>query len=175
MRFDNFSTGCARVLVAVTLLAGVSAMAEKPEWKKDNGHEKKRESRQENERERDGSRREVDGKRQREDVRLGGYFRDDHRVVIREYYDLEFRAGKSCPPGLAKKHNGCLPPGQAKKWVVGRVLPREIIYYSVAPSVLVRLGPAPAGHQFVRVASDILLIAIGTGMVIDAIEDLGRQ
>jgi len=21
-----------------------------------------------------------------------------------------------CPPGLAKKHNGCLPPGQAKKW-----------------------------------------------------------
>lgn len=22
---------------------------------------------------------------------------------------------KGCPPGLAKKHNGCLPPGQAKK------------------------------------------------------------
>ena len=21
----------------------------------------------------------------------------------------------SCPPGLAKKHNGCMPPGQAKK------------------------------------------------------------
>lgn len=26
---------------------------------------------------------------------------------------------KGCPPGLAKKHNGCLPPGQAKK-VYGR-------------------------------------------------------
>jgi hypothetical protein len=24
-------------------------------------------------------------------------------------------ASKGCPPGLAKKHNGCLPPGQAKK------------------------------------------------------------
>jgi hypothetical protein len=24
-------------------------------------------------------------------------------------------AGKDCPPGLAKKDNGCLPPGQAKK------------------------------------------------------------
>ena len=23
--------------------------------------------------------------------------------------------GHSCPPGLAKKNNGCLPPGQAKK------------------------------------------------------------
>ena len=23
--------------------------------------------------------------------------------------------GASCPPGLAKKNNGCLPPGQAKK------------------------------------------------------------
>jgi hypothetical protein len=22
---------------------------------------------------------------------------------------------KDCPPGLAKKDNGCLPPGQAKK------------------------------------------------------------
>ncbi|MFZ9438826.1 MAG: RcnB family protein [Hylemonella sp.] len=43
------------------------------------------------------------------------------------------------------------------------------------PAVRVRLGPPPAGHEFIRVATDILLIAIGTGMVIDAIEDLGRR
>ena len=24
-------------------------------------------------------------------------------------------AGRTCPPGLAKKHNGCMPPGQATK------------------------------------------------------------
>src|SRR6478609_6031383 len=30
-----------------------------------------------------------------------------------------------CPPGLAKKHNGCLPPGQAKKlYNVGQRFPR---------------------------------------------------
>ncbi len=30
----------------------------------------------------------------------------------------------NCPPGLAKKHNGCLPPGQAKKlYDVGQRLP----------------------------------------------------
>ena len=29
-----------------------------------------------------------------------------------------------CPPGLAKKHNGCLPPGQAKKlYNAGQRLP----------------------------------------------------
>jgi hypothetical protein len=27
---------------------------------------------------------------------------------------MAYRAG-GCPPGLAKKNNGCLPPGQAKK------------------------------------------------------------
>jgi hypothetical protein len=28
-----------------------------------------------------------------------------------------------CPPGLAKKHNGCLPPGQAKKLYRGEHFP----------------------------------------------------
>jgi Ni/Co efflux regulator RcnB len=36
------------------------------------------------------------------------------------------------------------------------------------------LGYPPAGHRYVRVAADILLIAVGTGMVVDAIEDIGR-
>ena len=29
-----------------------------------------------------------------------------------------------CPPGLAKKHNGCMPPGQAKKFYRGERYPR---------------------------------------------------
>lgn len=101
------------------------------------------------------------------------YFGDHHRLAAREYFDESFRSGR-CPPGLAKKHNGCLPPGQAKKWTIGRPLPRDVIFYDLPPAVILRLGPPPAGHRFVRVASDILLIAIGTGMVIDAIQDLGR-
>ena len=102
------------------------------------------------------------------------YFQDQHRVVVRDYYDTQYRRG-FCPPGLAKKNNGCMPPGQAKKWQVGRPLPRDVIFYDVPPSVVVQLGTPPRGHRFVRVASDILLIAIGTGLVIDAIEDLGRM
>jgi Ni/Co efflux regulator RcnB len=99
------------------------------------------------------------------------YFQDDHRLAVREYYAQPLYR---CPPGLAKKHNGCMPPGQARLWRRGYVLPREVIYYDVEPVVLMRLGPPPSGHRFVRVAGDILLIAIGTGLVIDAIEDLAR-
>ena len=72
-----------------------------------------------------------------------------------------------------KKNNGCLPPGQAKKYAIGQPLPRDIVYYPVPAAVVVQLGAPPAGHKYVRVATDILLIAIGTSMVVDAIQDLG--
>ena len=104
----------------------------------------------------------------------GGRFIERQRVVVREYYVSEYRGGR-CPPGLARKNNGCMPPGQAKKWRVGHPLPREVVFYELPPALVVELGPPPSGHRFVRVAADILLIAIGTGMVIDAIEDLGRM
>ena len=101
-------------------------------------------------------------------------FVDQHRVVVREYYDTEYRRGH-CPPGLAKKNNGCMPPGQAKKWRVGKPLPHDLVYYPVPQPLVVQFGPPPSGHRYVRVAGDILLIALGTGMVIDALQDLGRM
>lgn len=76
------------------------------------------------------------------------------------------------PPGLAKK--GGLPPGQARKWQRGRVLPAGVVYYALPRSLELVLGPPPAGHRYVRVATDILLLAIGTGLVVDALEDLVR-
>ncbi len=57
----------------------------------------------------------------------GRYFiNDPQRVVIRNYYDNEYKMGH-CPPGLVKKDNSCLPPGQAKKWVIGSRLPRNVL------------------------------------------------
>ena len=103
-----------------------------------------------------------------------GHFTERHRTVIRDYYDGQFRAGR-CPPGLAKKRNGCMPPGQAKKWHIGRQLPRDVIFYDLPEALIVELGPPPAGHRYVRVASDILLIAAITGMVIETVQDLGRM
>jgi Ni/Co efflux regulator RcnB len=99
------------------------------------------------------------------------YFNDNHRRVISKYYSGAFDSG-FCPPGLAKKNNGCLPPGQVKKWRRGLPLPSDVIYYDLPINILKELGRPPEGHKFVRVAADILLIAIGTGIVVDAIEDL---
>jgi len=106
-------------------------------------------------------------------IQIGGYFEEAHRRAAREFYEPRWRTGR-CPPGLAKKGNGCRPPGQAKHWRRGEPLPSAIVYYPVPVSVQVRLGTPPPGHKFVRVAADILLIAVGTRMVIDAIEDLGQ-
>lgn len=101
------------------------------------------------------------------------HFNDDKRAHIRSYYEDEFRGGH-CPPGLAKKNNGCMPPGQAKKWRMGRPLPQNVVIYDVPPALVIRIGVPPPGYKYVRVASDILLIAVGTRMVADAITDLGR-
>ena len=36
-------------------------------------------------------------------------------------YDNDYGYGRGgCPPGLAKKHNGCMPPGQARKLYRGQ-------------------------------------------------------
>lgn len=106
-------------------------------------------------------------------LRVSAYFSPEHREVVRRYYSDRYRAN-DCPPGLAKKRNGCLPPGIAKKWRIGQPLPRDLVYYDAPAEIVIRLGAPPEMHRYVRVGADILLIAIGTGMVIDAIEDLNR-
>ncbi len=98
---------------------------------------------------------------------------DRDRDLIRSYYGDQFRAG-NCPPGLAKKNNGCMPPGQAKKWAIGRPLPRDLTYYDLPRDLVVRLRPPGEGYKYVRAAADVLLIAVATMVVIDAIEDLSR-
>lgn len=131
------------------------------------GHEREHGNRHE---ERDNDRYD-DNRRDGASVQI--YFGDRHRTAVNDYYGQEFRSGH-CPPGLAKKGNGCLPPGQAKKWRKGHALPRDVAYYELPRDLVVRLPAPPSGHKYVRVAGDILMIAIGTSMVVDAIQDIGR-
>jgi Ni/Co efflux regulator RcnB len=104
-------------------------------------------------------------------VAVGGYFQIHQIEAARNYYNRPENRG-FCPPGLDKKGTGCLPPGQAKAWRKGVPLPAHVVYYDLPRSVVLALGVPPQGYQYVRVASDILLIAIGTRLVMDAIEDL---
>ena len=169
-------TICGLTLAIAAAMTAGPVYADKPSWAGGGErHDKERHSRD----------RDKPGKHEKQTVRgkewdhrhyahrSGGHFTEHHRVVIERYYVHEFRGGH-CPPGLAKKRNGCMPPGLAKTWHVGRPLPSQVIYYDLPPALIVQIGTPPVGYKYVRVASDILMIAVGTGMVVSAIEDLGR-
>ncbi|WP_018507947.1 hypothetical protein [Thiobacillus thioparus] len=159
----SLSKHIALALFVTGLFAASPVLADKPDWA---GHGKPDKAAKGGH---DDDRRETRGDG---DVQVSVHFGDRQREVVREYYQDSFRHG-NCPPGLAKKHNGCMPPGQARKWQLGRPLPRDVVYYDLPPRVVVSLGVPPAGHKYVRVAGDILMIAIGTSIVVDAIDDLG--
>lgn len=167
----------ALALFVTGLFAASPAVAEKPDWA-GNGKPGKSAQGARDEGPRGDDRRDDhrhdDLRDGHGDVRIGVYFNDRQRTAVHDYYEDRYQHGQ-CPPGLAKKRNGCMPPGQAKKWQLGRPLPRDVTYYEVPSRVVVSLGLPPSGHKYVRVAGDILLIAIGTGMVVDAIRDLGRM
>ena len=164
MKNTQIKTGSALALLLAGLLATAGAMAEKPAWA-GGGKPGKAQQQQQQQHQESPSQASPD--------RASGHFRDDQRKAVNTYYSEQYRVGR-CPPGLAKKNNGCMPPGQARKWAVGQPLPRGVVTYSLPSAVISQLGAPPAGQRYVRVASDILLIAIGTGLVVDAIQDLGR-
>ncbi len=97
---------------------------------------------------------------------------DNDRRVVSTYYRDEFSRG-NCPPGLAKKDNGCLPPGQAKKmWVVGQPLPPQVVYYPLPPTLYSRLTPPPYGYEYVRVDDDVLLMQSASRSILNILTNL---
>jgi len=173
MKTTKIKTGRALALLVVGLLATAGAMAEKPDWA-GGGNPAQGAGYGASNQAREGRNGNPAQNANDRPVRVGAYFVDTQRAAVSTYYGEQSRAGR-CPPGLAKKNNGCMPPGQARKWAVGQPLPRDVVYYSLPQSLVVQLGVPPPEHRYVRVASDILLIAVGTGMVVDAIQDLGQR
>jgi Ni/Co efflux regulator RcnB len=93
-------------------------------------------------------------------------FVDADRQVARNWWRQTY--GRDCPPGLAKKNNGCLPPGQARKrYVVGQRLPTTVVIGSVPAGL--RLSAAPVGYRYAYVDGDILLIDAASRLVADVI------
>lgn len=164
MSVHQFPINRFLALALAGMLAAAPALADKPSWAGEKGGKARAER---------GSEREREGSSNKGRAAPVEHFGDQHRAAVREYYSERAASGR-CPPGLAKKNNACLPPGQAKKWTRGRPLPRDVIYYEVPRPLIERLGPPPSGYRYVRVASDILMIAVGTAMVVDAIQDLSR-
>lgn len=101
----------------------------------------------------------------------GHYFTDQQREQVRSFYARRFRHGR-CPPGLAKKHDGCMPPGQLPQWKLGQPLPEGLTAYPVSQKLTSMLGQPPRGYRYVRVANDLLVIASASRVVVDAIQDI---
>jgi len=99
-------------------------------------------------------------------------FSSQDRGYWHEYWEDQYEHGH-CPPGLAKKHNGCMPPGQAKKrYAIGYPLPRDFVILEVPVVLLPRLAPCPPGYRYGIIDGDLVQLAVGTLLVVDAIEGL---
>ena len=159
-------------------LAIASLMLASPAFAKDKGddyekggnkHGQKHESK--DEKREDKAERKAE-KREREDIKQGAYFNDQQRTFVREYYTTTYKDGKRCPPGLAKKNNGCMPPGQVRNWAVGQPVPRNVTVYSVAQPVIRMLPPAPYGYRYARIGGDIVLVQQQNNIIVDIIQVL---
>lgn len=157
------------VLAACALCFAAPAFADKGEHGDKHGDKEQKHADKEWEKAEKHARKHPD----REGVRVGQYFNDQNREAARGYYGQQYGNGGRCPPGLAKKHNGCMPPGQVR-YVVGQPLPRTVIVYPVPQPVIVQLPIAPPGYRYVRSGNDILLLSPQSQVVVDVIAGLLR-
>jgi len=104
----------------------------------------------------------------------GDGFSAAQRSSYWNWYDGEYHHG--CPPGLAKKNNGCLPPGLAKKrYTIGYPLPHGVVLGPLPSALAILLGAPPAGYRYGILDGDVVKLAIGTALVVDAIEGLANR
>lgn len=161
------------VAVATFIIACNSAYAEKPEKGNGNGNSGKNKSEQQQKR---GGGSDQGGKKAdkgtyRNDVSASFSFGSSETRIVRDYYGGQAAKGK-CPPGLAKKGNGCQPPGQAKQWQKGRALGSDVRYHDIPNELRIRLPVPPLDHKYVQQGTDLLLIGVGTAIVVDAIDGI---
>jgi len=171
MTYSKNALSIVAFAIASLLMAG-SAIAKKDGDDNEKGgnkhgqkHEDKREKRE------DKAEKKAE-KRQREEIKQGAYFNDQQRTFAREYYSTTYKDGKRCPPGLAKKNNGCLPPGQVRNLAVGQPVPTNVTVYSVAQPVIRMLPPAPVGYRYARIGGDIVLVQQQNNIIVDIIQGL---
>lgn len=172
MTTSKHSLRIVSLAIASLLFAGTGFAKDKGDDRGDGGdkHGNKHSEKYEQKAEKKAEKRAE--KREREDIKQGAYFNDQQRIYVRDYYTSNYGGSKRCPPGLAKKNNGCLPPGQVRNWVVGQPVPRNVIVYSVAQPVIRMLPPAPYGYRYARIGSDIVLVEQQNNIIVDIIQVL---
>jgi len=100
------------LMIALMLAFSLPALADKPsstdkQWKSSKNYKKDKGKEKGNS---GSSSHDNDGDASNVNI----YFTDQQRNVIGNYYQEEYHSGH-CPPGLAKKNNGCMPPEVRQK------------------------------------------------------------
>jgi hypothetical protein len=91
------------------------------------------------------------------------------------YYRDEVAAGR-CPAPLVRKDKACVAPAPTpmKAWKLDQPLADGVKTDAPPPGLIAKLSPSPAGHQYMRVGNDLLIIGIGTRNVAALVVDLSR-
>ncbi len=91
------------------------------------------------------------------------------------YYRDEIAAGR-CPAPLVRRDKACGAPATmpTKPWRLDQPLPDSLKAEAPPPGLIAKLSPSPAGHQYLRVDTDILVIGVGTRNVAALVVDLSR-
>ena len=95
-------------------------------------------------------------------------FVDNERVSIQRYYRDTY-SGDRCPPGLAKKGNGCMPPGQARRFNAGSRIPGDVSLLPLPSGLHVHLAPPIAGYAYGYVDGNVILYDTSDRLVIDVV------
>ena len=105
--------------------------------------------------------------RQVSSIGAGSFFKLQHQETARAFYSEPEHQGYCA---LAKGTD-CAPLGTSKLWQLGLPLSLSVMRYRLPRPLEIRLGPPPAGHHYVRVGADILLLNQGTSEVVDVMEN----
>lgn len=91
------------------------------------------------------------------------------------YYRDEIAAGR-CPAPLVRKDKACAAPAPpaTRAWKLDQPLADGVKTDAPPPGLIAKLSPSPAGHQYMRIDTDIVIIGIGTRIVAALVVDLSR-
>lgn len=106
----------------------------------------------------------------------GGHGHDRNQMERHDGDDRFDRDGghrHGCPPGLAKKHNGCLPPGQA--WRIGQRAPwnsDRYVDYNSLPSYYRDRYPDTSGYRYYYEGNRVYAVDPATRLIRSIIDIL---
>jgi Ni/Co efflux regulator RcnB len=105
-------------------------------------------------------------------VKLGAFFKEEHKKAARTAFAQRYGKGKVCPAGMERGAKGCAPPVEGRYWAVGQTLQPAVKPNPVPEPLKAKLPPAPKGYEYVMAGEDILLVSKGLNLVVDMIEDV---